>query len=75
MKTIMVHLYLCLPDQCGQKIHKSKGDRQFKIRPKENVCLFYSYVFFVRTGQAGRGINTPLNIKILKILLFNAIKE
>ena len=25
---LMVHLYLCLPDRCGQKIHKSKGDRQ-----------------------------------------------
>ena len=27
--TLMVHLYLCLPEQCGQKIHKSKGNRRF----------------------------------------------
>ena len=56
----MVHLYLFLPDRCGQKIHKSKGDRQFKIEQKENVCLFCYYVFSVRTGQADRGINAPL---------------
>ena len=56
----MVHIYLCLPDRCGQKIHKSKGDRQCKIGEKENVCLFCSHVFSVRTGQADRGINAPL---------------
>ena len=56
---VMVHLYLCLPDRCGQKKHKSKGDRQCKIGQKENVCLFCSYVFSVRTGQADRGINAP----------------
>ena len=56
----MVHLYLCLPGRCGQKIQKSKGDRQCKIGQKENVCLFCSYVFSVRTGQADRGINAPL---------------
>ena len=55
----MVHLYLCLPDRCGQQIHKSKGDRQCKIGQKENVCLFCCYVFSVRTGQADRGINAP----------------
>ena len=27
MQKCMVHLYLCLPDRCGQKINKSKGDR------------------------------------------------
>ena len=58
-RLVMVHLYLCLPDRCGQKIHKSKGDRQCKIGQKENVCLFCSYVFSVRTGQADRGINAP----------------
>ena len=57
---LMVHLYLCLPDRCGQKIHKSKGDRQCKIGQKENVCLFCSYVFSVRTSQVDRGINAPL---------------
>ena len=57
--TIVVYLYLCLPDRCGQKIHKSKGDRQCKIGQKENVGLFFSYVFSVRTGQADRGINAP----------------
>ena len=51
----MVHLYLCLPDRCEQKIHKRKGDRQCKIGQRENVCLFCSYVFSVRTGQADRG--------------------
>ena len=56
----MVHLYLCLPDRRGQKIHKSKGDGQCKIGQKENVCLFCSYVFSVRTSQADRGINSPL---------------
>ena len=56
---IMVHIYLCLPDQCGEKIHKSKGDRQCKIGQKGNVCLFCSYVFSVRNSQAGRGINAP----------------
>ena len=35
--TLMVHLYLCLSDRCGQKIHKSKGDRQCKIGQKENA--------------------------------------
>ena len=59
---IMVHLYLCLPDRCGQKIHKSKGDRQCKIGQKENVCLFCSYVFSVCTGQADRGINALLHL-------------
>ena len=57
---LMVHLYLCLPDRCGHKIQKSKCDRQCKIGQKENVCLFCSYVFSVRTGQADRGINAPL---------------
>ena len=56
---IMVNLYLFLSDRCGQKIHKSKGDRQCKIGQKENVCLFCYYVFSVRTGQADRGINAP----------------
>ena len=56
---VIVHLYLCLRDRCKQKIHKSKGDRQYKIGQKENVCLFCSYVFSVRTGQADRGINAP----------------
>ena len=58
----MVHLHLCLPDRCGQKIHKSKRDRQCKIGQKENICLFCSYVFSVRTGQADRGINEPLHL-------------
>ena len=58
--TFMVHLYLCLPDQRGHKIHKSKGDRQCKFGQKENVCLFCSYVFSVCTGQADRGMNAPL---------------
>ena len=48
---VMVHLHLCLPDRCGQKMHKSKGDRQCKIGQIENVCLFCSYVFSVRTSQ------------------------
>ena len=61
---VMVHLYLCLPDRCRQKIHKSKGDRQCKIGQEENVCLFCSYVFPVRTGQVDRGINAPLTVKI-----------
>ena len=60
--SLMVHLYLCRPDRCGHQIHESKGDRQCKIRQKENVCLFCSYVFSVRTGQADRGINSPLVI-------------
>ena len=57
---LMVHLYLCLPDRCGHKIRKSKGDRQCKIGQKETVFLFCSYVFSVRTGQANRCINAPL---------------
>ena len=56
----LVHLYPCLPVRCGQKTHKSKGDRQCKIGQKENVSLFCSYVFSVRTGQADRGINPPI---------------
>ena len=49
-----------LPDRCGHKIHKSKGDRQCDIGQQENVCLFCSYVFSVRTVQADRGINALL---------------
>ena len=49
----------CLSAWCGQKIYKSKGDRQCKIGQK-NVCLFCSYAFSVYTGQADRGINAPL---------------
>ena len=56
------YLYLCLPDRCGQKIHKSKGDRQCKIGQKENVRLFCSYVLSVRTVQTDRGINAPLHV-------------
>ena len=66
----MVHLYLCLTDQCGHKIHKSKGDRQCKIGQKENVCLFCSYVFSVRTGQAARGINAPLFSLFARVVNF-----
>ena len=44
-RALMVHLYLCLPDQCGQKMHKSKGDRLCKIGQKENICLFCSQFF------------------------------
>ena len=65
----MVYLYLCLLDRCGQKIHKSKGDRQCKIVQKENVCLFCSYVFSVRTGQEDRGINAPLYPYLLMSIL------
>ena len=68
---LMVHLYLCLPDRCGQKIHKSKRDRQCKIRKKENVCLFWSYVFSVRTGQTDRGINAPLVIIVSMCEVFS----
>ena len=57
---IMVHLYLCLSDRCKQKIHKSKKDRRFLFVQFYTVCLLYSYVFSVRTGQADRGINAPL---------------
>ena len=53
-------LYLCLPDRCRQKIHKSKKERRFIFVQFYTVCLLYSYAFSVRTGQAGRGINTPL---------------
>ena len=35
----------------GHKIHQSNGDRYCEVGQKENVCLFCSYVFFVRTGQ------------------------
>ena len=52
----MVHLYLCLPDRCEQKIHKSKKDRRFLFIQFYTVCLLYSYVFSVRTGQADRGM-------------------
>ena len=45
--------------RCGQKIHKSKRDRQCKFGQKENVCLLCSYVFSVGTVQADRGINAP----------------
>ena len=38
---------------------KSKGDRLCKIGQKENVCLFCSYVFSVRNGQADRGKKAP----------------
>ena len=55
----MVHLYLCLPDRCGQKIHKSKKDRRFLFVQFYTVCLLYSYVFAVRTGKTDRGINAP----------------
>ena len=44
------HLYLCLLDRCGQKIHKSKKDKRFLFVQFYTVCLFYSYVFSVRTG-------------------------
>ena len=56
---LMVHSYLCLPDWCGQKIHMSKKDRRFLFVQFYIVCLLYSYVFSVRTGQADRGINAP----------------
>ena len=56
----MYTYHLCLHDRCRQKIDKSKGNRQCKIGPKENICLFCSYVFSFRTGQADRGINAPL---------------
>ena len=56
---VRLHLYLCLPDRCGQNIHKSKKDRRFLLVQFYTVCLLYSYVFSVRTGQAGRGINAP----------------
>ena len=52
LETLMVHLYLCLPDQCGQKIHKSKKDRRFPFVQFYTVYLLYSYVYSVRTGQA-----------------------
>ena len=55
----MVHLNLCLPDRCGQKIHKSKKDRRFLFVQFYTVCLLYSYVFAVRTGKTDRGINAP----------------
>ena len=42
---LMMHLYLCLPDQCGQKIHKSKKDRRFLFVQFFSVCLLYSYFF------------------------------
>ena len=58
----MVHLYLCLPDRCGQRIHKSKKDRRFYFVQFYTVCLPYSHVFGVRTGQADRGINAPLMV-------------
>ena len=58
-RKVNIYLYFSLPDRCGQKIHKSKGDRQCKIGQKENVCLFCSCVFSVRTGQADRGKNAP----------------
>ena len=59
----MVHLYLCLPNQCGQKIHKSKKDRRFRFVHFYTVCLLYSYVFSVRIGQADRGMNAPLGCR------------
>ena len=58
--TFMVHLHLCLPGQCGLKIHESKKDRRFLFVQFYTVCLLYSYVCSVRTGQADRGINAPL---------------
>ena len=39
----MVHLYLCLPDRCGQNIHKSKKDRRFLFAQFYTFCLLYSY--------------------------------
>ena len=48
----MVHLYLCLRDRCGQKIHKSKKDRRFLLVQFHTACILYSYVFSVYTGQA-----------------------
>ena len=58
-QSVMVHLYLCLPDRCGQKIHKSKKDRRFLFVQFDTACLLYSKVFSVRTGQADRSINAP----------------
>ena len=52
LKLLMVHLYFCLPDGCRQKIHKRKRDRRFLFVQFYTVCLLYSYVFSVCTGQA-----------------------
>ena len=60
LASLMVHLYLCLPDRCVQKIHKSKKGRRFHFVQFYTVCLLYSYVFSVRTGQAERSINASL---------------
>ena len=43
------------------------GYRQCKIGQKENVCLFCSYVFSVRTGQADRGLKAPLCIQVFMV--------
>ena len=41
----MVHLYLCMPDRCWQKIHKSKGDRQCKIGQKKRLSSLLLCIF------------------------------
>ena len=38
--SFMVLLYLCLPDRCGPKIHKSKKDRRFLL---SNFTLSVSF--------------------------------
>ena len=43
--------FIPLPDWCGQNIHKSKNIRRFHFVQFYTVCLLYSYVFSVRTGQ------------------------
>ena len=43
--TLMVHLHVCLPERCGQKIHKSKGDRQCKIGKKTSV--FFTIMYYL----------------------------
>ena len=48
---MMVHLYLCLPDRCGQKYIRVKETDSVKL-DKKKAFLFCSYLFSVRTGQA-----------------------
>ena len=59
-KFVMVHLYLCLPDRCGQKIHKSKEDRQCKIGQKKRLSFFLLCIFCPH--RSGRHL-APLAVK------------
>ena len=60
LRSLMVHLYLCLPDRCGQKIDKSKKDRRFFCPILHCLSPLLLCIFCPHRSDS-RGINAPLN--------------